>query len=96
MLRKMSDEIFRTIVLTLLAGVAVLVVALSNRNVYSKETVDAKLAGIEQLQETKYESLDKRVQEVATDVRWLVREWGGTPVADTGQSYHTSQPDSGQ
>ena len=93
---KMSGDLFRTILLTMLAGVAVLIVALSNRNVYSKEAIDARFSGLEAVEDVRYETTSDRIEQIAIDVRWLVREWGGTPSADTYQDYRASQPDSGR
>lgn len=69
---KINSDLFRTLVLTLLAGLSVVVVAMANRDVYSKEMVDVKI-----------EAVDEKVDHMQEDVRWIVRQMGGTPSAET-------------
>jgi len=79
---KINSDLFRTLVLTILAGLAVLIVSLSNRDVYSKEIVDVK-----------FEAVEERVEHMEEDVRWIVRTMGGTPSAETKEDHNPSQPD---
>lgn len=79
---KINSDLFRTLVLTILAGLAVLIVSLSNRDVYSKEIVDVK-----------FEAVEERVEHMEEDVRWIVRTMGGTPSAETNENSNSSQSD---
>jgi len=82
---KINNDLYRTLVLTLLAGLAVLVMAVANRNVYSKEVVDVKFNRVE----TQVESVKEKVDHVEEDVRWIVRHMGGTPSAETEEGDHS-------
>ena len=62
--RLFNSGLYRTLVLTILAGIAVLVIAFSNRDVYSKEQVD-----------TRVNSLEKQIELLHDDVRWLMRRF---------------------
>lgn len=79
---KINSDLYRTLVLTILAGVAVLVISVANRDVYSKEIVDVK-----------FEAVEKQIDHIDEDVRWIVRTMGGTPSAEADEDNHTSQPD---
>ena len=79
---KINSDLFRTLVLTILAGLAVLIVSLSNRDVYSKEIVDVK-----------FNAVEDRVDHMEEDVRWIVRTMGGTPSVETEENHNPSQPD---
>lgn len=79
---KINSDLFRTLVLTILAGLAVLIVSLSNRDVYSKEIIDVKFDNVEQ-----------RQLSIEDDVQWIVRTMGGTPSVETEEDHNPSQPD---
>lgn len=79
---KINSDLFRTLVLTMLAGLSVVAVALANRDVYSKELVDVK-----------FEAVEQRVDHMEEDVQWIVRTMGGTPSAETTKDNHTPQSD---
>ncbi len=79
---KINSDIYRTLVLTVLAGLSVIIVAMANRDVYSKEIVDIKFDNVEQ-----------RQLSIEDDVQWIVRTMGGTPSVETNEDNHTSQPD---
>lgn len=81
--RWFETDVFRTTLMLMLAGIAALLVGLSNRNVYSKEQVDDRFESIQAVEDTRHKALDQRVDEIASDVRWLVRKQGGTPSAET-------------
>ena len=82
---KINSDLFRTMVLTILAGLAVLIMTVSNRNVYSKEIVDTKLEVVD----TKIESVNEKIGNVEEDVQWIVRRMGGTPSVDTAEGDHS-------
>lgn len=79
---KINGDLFRTIVLTLLAGLSVVVVAMANRDVYSKEILDVK-----------FDNIKMRQLHMEDDIQWIVRTMGGTPSVDTNKDSSTSQPD---
>lgn len=79
---KINGDLFRTLVLTILAGLAILIMSVANRDVYSKELID-----------TKFEAVDQRTSHIEEDVRWLVRRLGGTPSAEADEDNHPSQSD---
>lgn len=71
MSKLMNDQLYRAVVLTILGAIAVLVTALANRNVYSKEAIDQRLQAREQ-------TVDKRLDRIHDDVRWIMRHLGGS------------------
>ena len=79
---KINSDIYRTLVLTVLAGLSVIIVAMANRDVYSKELVDVK-----------FEAVEQRTTNIEEDVKWIVRTMGGTPNAETKEDNHPSQSD---
>ncbi len=60
----LSGSLYRTLVLTFLAGIAVLAVSFANRDVYSKEQVDTRVNGLE-----------KQIELLHEDVRWIMRRY---------------------
>ena len=84
---KINGDLFRTLVLTILAGLAVLIVSVANRDVYSKEVVDMKVRRIDGNVETVRHDIDN-MQE---DIRWMVRQMGGTPSVETRKDSNSSQ-----
>lgn len=86
---KINGDLYRTLVLTLLAGLAVLVMAVANRNVYSKEMVDVKFQSVDR----RVEAVDEKVDHVEEDVRWIVRQMGGTPSAEADEDRDSPQSD---
>jgi len=79
---RINNDLFRTLVLTILAGLAVLIVSVANRDVYSKELID-----------TRFKAVEREMSYIEEDVRWLVRRMGGTPSAEAGEDNHTPQSD---
>lgn len=75
--------------LTILSGLAVTIMAFANRDVYSKEQVDTKIESVEELADQRQESIDRELNYIQQDVRWLVRNQGGTPHAETGEDSNT-------
>lgn len=80
--------LYRTVVLTMLAGIAVVAVAFANRNVYTRSEVDIKLneiravaEAVQELERTRDEDICRRLELIESDVRWMVRQMGGTPSA---------------
>ena len=86
---KMSSDLYRTLVLTILAGLAVLIMSVANHNVYSKEVVDSKLQAID----AKSTAIEKQADHIEEDVRWIVRKMGGTPSVETRHDSDSPQPD---
>lgn len=64
MSKLLDSTLYRTLVLTILGAIAVLVIAFSNRDVYSKEQVDTRVNGLE-----------KQIGLLHDDVRWLMRRF---------------------
>lgn len=62
--RLLNGSTYRTVVLTILAGIAALVIGFANRDVYSKEQVD-----------TRVNSLEKQIELLHDDVRWIMRRY---------------------
>lgn len=81
-MRNGSNDLYRTLVLTILAGMGVLLVGLANRDVYSKDVVD-----------TRFESVEHDMEDLKIDVRWLVRRMGGVPSAEAREGDNTPQSD---
>lgn len=77
---KINGDLFRTLVLTILAGLSILLMGLANRDVYSREMVDVKFEAVE----TKVQTANEKIDHVEEDVRWIVRQMGGTPSAESG------------
>ena len=71
------SDLYRAIVLTLLAGIATVTVAFANRGVYTKEQIDDKLLGHDEV----HDMLDREIKYMRDDIQWLVRRMGGTPSA---------------
>jgi myosin-crossreactive antigen len=81
-----NDDLYRTVVLTILAGLAAVTVAMANRDVYSKAEVDHRLNAVLQhsedlhrLEDERHSALDKTVEDMRDDIKWIVRQMGGTP-----------------
>lgn len=75
---RINNDLYRTLVLTILAGLSVLVVAFARDDVYSKETIDAK-----------FETRDQDIADMKSDVQWLVRKQGGVPHAESRPDSNT-------
>lgn len=75
-------DLYRTVILTVLAGIAVLVVSLANRNVYAKEEIDYRFKIVQEQHETACKHTDKRLDDLHTDVRWIIQKMGGKTDAD--------------
>lgn len=69
--RDMAAELAKWVVGAILVVVLAVAVAFTNRNVYTKDEVDAKI-----------ETIDEKVDYIRDDVKWLVREAGGTPAEE--------------
>lgn len=83
--RGMNLDLYRTVILTVLAGIAVLVVSLANRNVYAKEEIDYRFRVVQEKHETAYTHTCERINELHTDVRWIIQKMGGKDDVNTQQ-----------
>jgi len=86
-----DNDLYRTVILTILAGLAILAVSLANRDVYAKEDIDARFQAQERLFEERYRYICANMEHMRKDIEWLVRREGGTPSAVTDQNNHTPQ-----
>ena len=68
-------------------------VAVVNRNVYTKPEVDAKIAVEHEYNAVVNSHQQRQVDHIEQDVRWLVRNLGGTPSVEARTDSSTSQPD---
>jgi hypothetical protein len=78
-----NTDLFRSIVLLLLAGLSATTVALANRNVYTKEDVDQRMQALEQrsvdlhhLEDERHEQLLRQMHALRQDVQWIMRNMG--------------------
>lgn len=78
-------NLFRALVLTFLAALAAVSVALANRNVYTRLEVDGKI-----------QAIHRELDYIHQDVQWLVRQQGGIPSANANADHYPSQPDTGR
>ena len=85
----MARKFLPVVALVIATGLATLVMAFANRDVYSKEQVDGKIDTVEELANQRQESIDRELNYIQQDVRWLVRNQGGTPHADAGEDSNT-------
>jgi len=88
---KLNTDLYRTLVLTFLAGLAAVTVALANRDVYSKQEVDQRIESTELITDVKYRSLKEDVAEIRDDVKWIIQNMGGRHNAETGSSGDSPQ-----
>lgn len=86
---KINNDLYRTLVLTILAGMSVLIMTAANRSVYSKEVVDSKFESVD----TRFVAVDKQMGHMEEDVRWLVRRMGGVPSVEAEDDSDPSQLD---
>ena len=84
-MKKIDDGIYRTLVLTILAGISILLMAFANRDVYSKEVIDAKFRRTED----RDAGITQRLDHIQSDVEWLVRRQGGIPSAQAREDSDT-------
>lgn len=89
MSKLLGSDLYRALVLTLLAAVATVTVAFANRDVYSKAQVDSKLEARQELEDERHARLDKEIEYMHDDIRWIVRNMGGTPSAETEEDHHS-------
>ncbi len=73
---RINTDLFRTLVLTLLAALAAVTVAMANRNVYTMDQVDAKLESIQCVEDLRHQNLYDDVTEIKDNVQWITREMG--------------------
>lgn len=86
---RLNTDLYRTLVLTILAGLAAVTVAMANRNVYTKEQVDARFESVNAVDTVRHQNLDDDVAEIKGNVWWIVRNMGGDPDATSGPDNHT-------
>jgi hypothetical protein len=89
MSKLLGSDLYRALVLTLLAAVATVTVAFANRDVYSKAQVDSKFDACRELEDERHERLDKEIEYMHDDIRWIVRRMGGTPSAKTEEDHNS-------
>jgi hypothetical protein len=75
--QKLNNDLYRTLVLTILAGLATVTVAMANRDVYSKEEINAKFIALKE----RDRAIERQLEHIESDVQWLVRKEGGVPSA---------------
>ena len=92
MSKLVHSDLYRALVLTLLAGIATVTVAFANRDVYTKEQIDDKLDAREQVEDVRHNSIDKEVGLMHDDIKWLVRKLGGEPSADSSAEVDRDTP----
>ena len=95
---RLNNDLYRTLVLTILAGLAVVIVSLANRDVYAKSTIDEmfqnvnnRQAAFELLEEERHGTVDWKIEHMYEDVQWLVRQQGGIPSAESEDGGDTPQ-----
>jgi peptidoglycan hydrolase CwlO-like protein len=81
----LKTDLYRALVLTILAGLAAVTVALANRDIYSKDEIDAKLDAAKENRR----GIERQIDHIQSDVEWLVRNQGGTPSAETDEDRHS-------
>jgi len=87
--RLLKSDLYRTVVLTLLAGVAAVTVALANRDVYSKQEIDSRIDSVCEREDVRHKRLDRELEYMHDDVKWLVRKLGGVPSAEAEEDHHS-------
>ena len=85
---RLNTDLYRTLVLTLLAGMAAVTVAMANRNVYTKDQVDIRMDATAAVEAERHRSLDDDVAEIKDGVQWIMRRMGEANY-ETGQGNHT-------
>lgn len=91
-----GTDLYRALVLTILAGLATVAVALANRDVYNKADIDARFlaerdysALLHVVEDERHVEVQRQLGLLQDDVRWIVRQMGGTPSVDTTQGSDT-------
>lgn len=74
---RLNSDLYRTLVLTILAGLALMVTGLANRDVYSKEVIDQKFESMTQYEDERHRIIERDVGDIKSDVQWMVRQMGG-------------------
>jgi len=97
---RLNNDLYRTLVLTILAGLAVIIVGLANRDVFAKDEVIARDAAIMQrleahecLGDDRYQTIIRGQSEIREDVKWLTRQMGGELRVETREGGDSPQRD---
>lgn len=83
------SELVRMMVAVLVTLAASISVAMANRSVYSRAEIDQRVTALEKREDTRHESLDKELSYMRDDIRWIVRQMGGTPSAGSAPNNRT-------
>ena len=78
-----NQNVYRTVVLTILAGIAVVVMAMANRNVYSMDDIDRMMEArdqhdhdVERVIDQRSKHIEDELKLLRQDVRWIMKELG--------------------
>ena len=77
----MLREITRWVVLGISGLLLALAMSMTTRDVYSRTHIDARMSAIQQAHAEDMRRIERELDHIHTDVRWLVLKMGGTPSA---------------
>lgn len=90
----LNNDIYRTVVLTILAGIAAVTVSFANRNVYTKDAVDTRIEAVKQrsidlhkIEDERHMLLQEDIREIKSDLKWLIRNVG--EINEAAKGNHT-------
>lgn len=83
------SELVRMMIVVLVTLAASISVALANRSVYSRSEIDQRVTSLEKKEDIRHENLDRELTYMRDDIRWIVRQMGGTPSAANQPGNHT-------
>lgn len=83
------SELWRMLMVAALTLAVSIGVAVANRDIYSRTEVDQRVTALEQKEDVRHKDLDEEIRWMREDIRWIVRQMGGTPSADTAANHRT-------
>jgi len=88
----LKSELYKLALVGILTVIVTTFMALANRNVYSRNEIDQRCLATDAKETMRHESLEEELRWMREDIRWIVRNMGGTPHADTEPSQDRSTP----